>query len=99
MDEPEVLWGFLVGPALAFLTGFIMRPRHVWVAPMIVAVLVFIAICVATVLDVVQPMVALPVVFVYTALSVALPQTILAWLGKQLRLEHWHHQGTGGAAA
>jgi hypothetical protein len=85
-DDPDMVWGLFVAPALAFLSGLVLRPAHAWVAPAAVAGLIFAASVAADALGLIEPefsglkfAVAILAVLV---LAVALPQTAFLWAGR-----------------
>jgi hypothetical protein len=47
MDDPDILWILGVAPPIALLTGFFLRPAHVWVTPLAVSLVMATAAVVA----------------------------------------------------
>ena len=85
-DDPDMVWALVVAPALAFLSGLVLRPAHAWVAPATVAGLIVAASVAADALDLIEPEFSgLKFAFAILAvvvLAVALPQTVFQWAGR-----------------
>jgi hypothetical protein len=89
-DDPDMVWALFVAPALAFLSGLVLRPAHAWVAPAAVAGLIVAASVAADALGLIEPEFSgLKFALAITAvvvLAVALPQTVFLWAGRAFSL-------------
>ena len=87
-DDPDVVWIFFVAPALAFLSGLVVRPAHAWITPAAVAGVIAAASLAAYALGLIVPGRSAPEfvvgMLVIAAFAVALPQTFLVWAGREI---------------
>ncbi|HEY7034697.1 MAG TPA: hypothetical protein VH482_25385 [Thermomicrobiales bacterium] len=87
-DDPDMVWALFVAPALAFLSGLVLRPAHAWVAPAAVAGLVFAASVAADALGLIEPEFSglkfALAILVVLVLAVAAPQAFCTWAGREI---------------
>lgn len=84
MDDPDVLWVFIIAPVLSVVTGYVCHPRHIWITPAVVGAAVVAGFFVANALGQIEGF--RPVgATLFGIVVVALPLTFLTWLGRAMR--------------
>lgn len=94
LDDPDMLWGLVIAPLIMFIGGYLLRPMHTWIVPVIVV------ISMSVVAMFTNPH-RMPGLIVNILFFVGLPLLFLSWAGREVHgwLDRRLRRDTGGTAA
>lgn len=78
-EDPDIFWVLVIAPIIAFLIGFVVRPKITWVIPIVAVVMFEVAVAAGRGIDA-----AAETSFAVVAL-LGLPMWFLIWAGQRAR--------------